>query len=78
MTYESNGWNYKPSYLAQDDVDGVVYLYPNEKQIGGLMGSCNSYAADGKTPQGGMGLELILGFVGFLLIWKVSRKFYSL
>lgn len=78
MTYESNGWNYKPSYLAQDDVDGVVYLYPNEKQIGGLMGSCNSYAADGKTPQGGMGLELILGFFGFLLIWKLSRKFYSL
>jgi hypothetical protein len=75
MTYESNGWNYKPSYLAQDDVDGVVYLYPNEKQLGGLMGSCNSYAADGKSSTGGMGLELILGFFGLLLIWKMSRKF---
>ena len=76
MTYESNGWNYKPSYLAQDDVDGVVYLYPNEKQLGGLMGSCNSYSADGKSPQGSMGVEFLLGFLGFLLLWRVSRKFY--
>ncbi len=74
MTYESNGWNYKPSYLAQDDVDGVVYLYPNDKQLGGLMGSCNSYAADGKSSQGGMGIELLFGFFGFLALWKVARK----
>jgi hypothetical protein len=56
-------------------VDGVVYLYPNEKQLGGLMGSCNSYAGDGKSSQSGMGLELIFGFIGFLLIWKVGREF---
>ena len=74
MTYESNGWNYKPSYLAQDDVDGVVYLYPNEKQLGGLMGSCNSYAADGKSSQSNMGLELLFGFFGFLVMWNVARK----
>ncbi len=74
MTYEPNGWNYKPSYLAQDDVDGVVYLYPNDKQLGGLMGSCDSYAADGKSSRGGMEVELLLGFFGFLAIWKFVRK----
>jgi hypothetical protein len=74
MTYEPNGWNYKPSYLAQDDVDGVVYLYPNEKQMGGLLGSCSSYAADGTDPQGPVGFEFILGFFAILLIWKLVRK----
>lgn len=74
MTYEPNGWNYKPSYLAQDDVDGVVYLYPNEKQMGGLLGSCSSYAADGRGTKGSVGLELILGFFAIIFIWKLIRK----
>ena len=76
MTYEPNGWNYKPSYLSQDDVDGVVYLYPNDdKELGGLLASCSSYAADGNSPKSGMGLELIIGFFGLMLIWRIVKRF---
>lgn len=75
MTYEPNGWNNKPSYLSQDDVDGVVYLYPNEdKELAGLLASCNSYSADGGHPSSGMGLDFILGFLAILGIWKFVRK----
>jgi hypothetical protein len=76
MTYEPNGWNYKPDYLSQDDVDGVVYLYPNEdNELGGLLASCNSYSADGKTPTGDFGLDFIIGFLAIFGIWKLIRKF---
>jgi hypothetical protein len=77
MTYESNGW-VNPKFLAQDDVDGVVYLYPNEdKELGGLLASCNSYSADGSTPSSGFGLDFIFGFLAIFGIWKLFRKIFK-
>ncbi len=69
MTYESNGWSPKPSYLSQDDVDGVVYLYPNKEVAGGLTPSCSSFADDRSTKRS-MLLEGALGFlsVGFIVL----------
>ena len=79
MTYEPNGWNYKPSFLSQDDVDGVVYLYPNkDKELGGLLASCNSYSADGTTPSSGMGMDFIIGFLAIFGIWKLFRKIFNM
>jgi hypothetical protein len=73
MTYESNGWGVQPAYLSQDDVDGVVYLYPNEKALGGLMGSCDSYSADGPTPKSTMGMDMVIGFLAVFGIWKLFQ-----
>jgi len=69
MTYESNGWSADgPDYLSQDDVDGVTYLYPNDKALGGLVGSCSSFANDGKNP-----VNFIFDFfLGFLALGVIS------
>jgi hypothetical protein len=78
MTYEPNGWNNNPAYLSQDDVDGVVYLYPNkEKVLGGLLASCDSYAADGGPSEGQISLDFIIGFLAVLGIWKLFCKIFK-
>ncbi|MGE4134007.1 MAG: matrixin family metalloprotease [Bdellovibrionales bacterium] len=46
MTYEAHGWGAKPTYLSRDDKDGVIYLYPNEAVLGGLLGSCSLVQAE--------------------------------
>ncbi len=40
MYYDATGVVNKS--LAQDDIDGISYLYPNNKQLGGLAGSCST------------------------------------
>jgi hypothetical protein len=35
--------------LAQDDKDGVIYLYGNEPTLGGMLGSCSAIAHDGRA-----------------------------
>lgn len=45
MTYRSNGWSPAPTYLSQDDKDGVAYLYPNAGLASGLLGSCSAQAS---------------------------------
>lgn len=47
MTYRSNGWSPAPTYLSQDDKDGVAYLYPNEGYASGLLGGCSAQASIG-------------------------------
>lgn len=46
MTYADHAWVDRPKYISQDDMDGIVYLYPNKSQMGGLLGSCSSYAGE--------------------------------
>jgi hypothetical protein len=52
-------------YLAQDDIDGISYLYPHESEGGGLLGSCGSIAFiggndnDGGNHPGPMSLSLL-------------------
>lgn len=40
MYYDATGVVNKS--LAQDDIDGISYLYPNDKKLGGLAGSCST------------------------------------
>ncbi len=77
MTYSDHDWVDRPKYISQDDIDGIVYLYPNEKELGGLMGSCSSFASeDGKHPK--FFLDALLGFMFMFVVAfglkKVLRK----
>lgn len=73
MTYADHDWVDKPKYISQDDVDGVVYLYPNEKNLGGFLGSCSSFAAE-KGASTHFYTDLLLGFFGLLFISFFVRK----
>jgi hypothetical protein len=77
MTYEANDW-VDPKYLSQDDVDGVVYLYPNEKQMGGLLGSCSSYASSRSgSARDDFGLVMVFGFLfvfALSMIFRFKKK----
>jgi Matrixin len=74
MTYEANGWGARPTYLSQDDMDGVVYLYPNDKEAGGLVGSCSSFASDGHQ-SGNFFFDFLLGVLGILVSSMIVKKF---
>lgn len=51
MTYRTDrSWSLSPAFLSQDDKDGVIYLYPNEKELGGLVGACSSIDLQGPPP----------------------------
>ena len=65
MTYSPHGWVDRPKYIAQDDIDGVIYLYPNKKNMGGFLGSCSSFAADSE-PSFNFYRDFLLGFLGLM------------
>jgi hypothetical protein len=76
MTYESHGWGPKPSYLSRDDKDGVIYLYPNESKVMGVVPSCESFADDGSgTAKKNFFPTLLFGFLlaGFIT-WRWRRS----
>lgn len=58
-------------YLTEDDADAITYLYPNEKELGGLGGACGSVDFDGKN--GGPGAFLLTLAFGFLLTVVVQK-----
>lgn len=72
MTYSENGWGDRPKYISQDDIDGVIYLYPNKSELGGLLGSCSSYAAD-KAPNFNFYWDFLLGFLAILGFSKLIQ-----
>lgn len=78
MTYADHAWVDRPKYISQDDVEGVVYLYPNEKQLGGFLGSCSSFASD-KVTSSSFYIDMLIGFLGIfgisLALRKISRLF---
>ncbi len=76
MTYADNGWGERPSYISQDDIDGVVYLYPNEKVAGGLLGSCSSFASDSKN-MNHFFFEFLISFIAVIGVSFVLRKILS-
>ncbi|MBP9682867.1 MAG: matrixin family metalloprotease, partial [Bacteriovorax sp.] len=69
MYYDSTGVVNKA--LHQDDIDGVTYLYPNEKKISGLAGACGSVDMDNSDK----GNFFISQLVGLLLILSISYLF---
>ena len=59
--------------LSQDDIDGISYLYPTEKKIGGLAGACGTIDTDPKGPTNFLG-SLTIGFGLILLARALSKK----
>jgi hypothetical protein len=57
--------------LTQDDIDGISYLYPTEKKLGGLGGACGSVDLDSK----GGGPGNFFGSLLFGLIIVIILKF---
>jgi hypothetical protein len=72
MTYANHGWVDRPKYISQDDIDGVVYLYPNKAYAAGLLGSCSSFASNGKSSKS-FYEDVILGLLGILLVTTVFQ-----
>jgi hypothetical protein len=67
MTYRTDRpWRLSPAYLSQDDKNGVIYLYPEEKKLGGLVGGCGLIDLD--SPSSGGGLPLTLAILILLLL----------
>lgn len=73
MTYREHGWTDRPKYISQDDMDGVIYLYPNEKSAGGLLGSCSTFASDGTKGMNFM-VEMILSLISVIGISYLIRR----
>lgn len=77
MTYANNGWGDRPKYISQDDIDGIVYLYPNEGELAGFLGSCSSFAAE-ETPTFNFYRDFLMGFLATIgisiLIQRVLKR----
>lgn len=79
MTYRTNSWSPAPTYLAQDDKDGIAYLYPYEGNLQGLLGGCSAAAKTLGTnpsalPWDSMALELIFFAIVFLSVGIFRRR----
>lgn len=72
MYYAANDKTQKS--LSQDDIDGITYLYPSEKELGGLAGACGSVDLNSKG--GGPGNFLGALLIGLVFIF-LARKFMS-
>lgn len=70
MYYDLTGKTMKA--LNQDDIDGITYLYPNEKKLSGLAGACGSIDTNPKN-NSQFFISLFLGFFGVYL-WSQKRK----
>ncbi len=63
MTYEAKGWGLRPSFLSQDDKNGVAYLYPTEGSSYGLIPGCSSQAHTLTTGTIKANRQYLLGFL---------------
>lgn len=66
-------------YLHQDDIDGISYLYPNSKKLGGLAGSCATVSLidndnDHKDDNNGLGNFIGSFALGVLIIFTFLFK----
>jgi hypothetical protein len=62
------------THLAQDDYDAITALYPKEKKLGGLLGSCGTIEIiNDKTPPSSGLMTLLLGFI-LVLLSRYSLK----
>lgn len=79
MTYADHDWVDRPKYISQDDIDGVVYLYPNKSQLGGFLGSCSSFSTE-KTPTFNFYRDFLFGLLAVFgvsfFIQKALKKIF--
>ena len=57
--------------LAQDDIDGISYLYPNKKAIGGLAGACGTIDDQDKNS----GIKFVSNLFLGIFLMAFIRKF---
>jgi hypothetical protein len=75
MYYDATGVINKA--LHQDDIDGVSYLYPSEKKLGGLLGSCSTVMRT-KTLDKNFLVSLLLGlFLGVSAFGMKKRGLFT-
>ena len=72
MYYDATGVTYKS--LAQDDIDAVTYLYPNDKSLGGLAGACGTVDFDHKKRRDFL-YSLLMGLMLLSSLYWLTRKF---
>ncbi len=60
--------------LTEDDFDGLTYLYPHEKKLGGIAGSCSSIDTSGGKKSLPFLLALMFGLILGVEISKVKLK----
>lgn len=77
LMYYSVG-NKTQKKLNQDDIDGITYLYPNEKKLEGLMGACATIDTDNDS-KGDFGKSMFVGFsvVSLIALLKRRKFFFS-
>ncbi len=69
MYYSASGKVF--TSLSQDDIDGISYLYPSEKKLGGLAGACGTIDTGSNSKNNFIGSLL----VGFALIIAIGKLF---
>jgi hypothetical protein len=79
MYYDLSGKTMKA--LHQDDINGITYLYPNSKSIGGLGGACGSVAFIDKNDKNGPSsgnflMNLLMGFLAIFMLLKLNPSHY--
>ena len=72
MYYSISNKNQKK--LNQDDIDGITYLYPNEKKLGGLAGACGTIDTGNDSHNNFLG-SLMVGFVLVALLSLLWNQF---
>lgn len=70
MYYSVSGKTQKT--LSQDDIDGISYLYPSEKKLGGIAGACGTIDTSSKGPGNFLG-SFVLG-LALLILFKFKNK----
>lgn len=75
MYYSAGGKVQK--WLGEDDIDGVSYLYPNDPQIGGLLGSCGTISTT-KNDSKNFLSSFFFGVVAITLLMLFRRLIYIL
>lgn len=71
MYYDSTGVVNKS--LAQDDIDAVSYLYPNDKKLGGIAGSCSTIAASRNQTKDFL-MAILLGLFSILGLKFLKKR----
>jgi hypothetical protein len=74
------GSNKTQKSLSQDDIDGISYLYPEEKKLGGLAGACGTIDTTPKGPGNFLGAFLFglgLIYLGKLVLRRRQKYRHS-
>lgn len=75
MSYNRDrSWYPNATSLSQDDHDGITYLYPNKKKLGGFLGACGTLSRGGDSDQQGPPWAGLAGLFGPLLVALIWLK----